>query len=79
MDDAVRPVKDWQAEPVMAKIPGMPVQTPGNWGRPREKGQLKGADDKPGRAGQMAVVRVTMAAKSTNETSQRIGVKGTDL
>lgn len=72
-------VKDWQAEPVMATIPGMPMQTPGSWVRPREKSQLKGAGDKPGRAGQMALVRVTMATKYTNETSERIGVKGTDL
>lgn len=63
----------------MAKIPGMPVPTPGSWVRPRKKSQLKGAGDKPGRAGQMMLVRVTMAAKYTSETSQRIGVKGTDL
>ena len=45
--EAVRLVKGGQAVPVTAKILGVPVQTLGNLVRLSEKGQLKGAGDKP--------------------------------
>jgi len=45
--EAVRLVNSGQAVSMTAKILGVPVQTLGNWVRLGEKGQLKGADDKP--------------------------------
>src|SRR5674476_1397602 len=45
--EAVRLVKGGQAVPVTAKVLGVPVQTLGNWVRLSDKGQLKGAGDKP--------------------------------
>ena len=45
--EAVRLVKDGQAVPMTAKILGVPVQTLNNGVRFSEKGQLKGAGDKP--------------------------------
>ena len=45
--EAVRLVKGGQALPVTAKILGVPTQTLGNWVRLSDKGQLKGAGDKP--------------------------------
>ena len=47
-----------QAVPVTAKILGMPVQTLGNWVRRSEKGQLRGAGDKPVSAEQMELARL---------------------
>ena len=44
--------------PVTAKILGVPVQTLGNWVRLGEKGQLKGAGDKPVSAEQMELARL---------------------
>ena len=48
--EAVRLVNAGQAVAVVAKILGVPVQTLGNWVRLSEKGQIKGAGDKPSRA-----------------------------
>lgn len=45
--EAVRLVKGGQAVPVTAKILGLPSQTLGAWVRLSNKGQLKGAGDKP--------------------------------
>ena len=45
--EAVRLVKGGQAVPVTARILGVPMQTLGNWVRLSEKGQLKGAGNKP--------------------------------
>ena len=45
--EAVRLVKGGQTAPVTAKILGVPVQTLGNWMRLSDKGQLKGASDRP--------------------------------
>ena len=56
--EAVRLVKGGQAVPVTAKILGVPVQTLGNWVRRGEKGQLKGAGDKPVSAEQMELARL---------------------
>ena len=56
--EAVRLVKGGQAVPVTAKILGVPVQTLGNWVRLSEKGQLKGAGDKPVSAEQMELARL---------------------
>ena len=56
--EAVRLVKGGQAAPVTAKILGMPVQTLGNWVRLSEKGQLKGAGDRPVNAEQMELARL---------------------
>ena len=56
--EAVRLVKGGQAVPVTAKILGVPTQTLGNWVRLSEKGQLKGADDKPVSAEQMELARL---------------------
>ena len=55
--EAVRLVKGGQGVPVTAKILGVPVQTLGNWVRLSEKGQLKGAGDKPVSPGLPPVVR----------------------
>jgi len=56
--EAVRLVKGGQAVPVTAKILGVAVQTLGNWVRLSEKGQLKGACDKPVSAEQMELARL---------------------
>ena len=40
------------------KVLGMPVQTLGNWVRLSEKGQLKGAGNKPVSAEQMKLARL---------------------
>ena len=56
--EAVRLVKGGQAVPVTAKILGVPVQTLGNWVRLSDKGQLKGAGDKPVSAEQMELARL---------------------
>jgi len=45
--EAVRLVKGGQDVGVTAKVLGMPKQTLGNWVRLSEKGQLRGAGDKP--------------------------------
>ncbi len=56
--EAVRLVKRGQAVPVTAKVLGVPVQTLGNWVRLSERGQLKGADDKPVSPEQMELARL---------------------
>ena len=56
--EAVRLVKEGQTASVPAKILGVPVQTLGNWVRLNEKGQLKGAGDKPVSAEQMELARL---------------------
>ena len=56
--EAVRLVKGGQAVPVTVKILGVPTQTLGNWVRLSEKGQLKGAGDKPVSAEQMELARL---------------------
>ena len=48
-----------QAVPVTAKILGVPVQTLGNWVRLSEKGQLKGAGDRPVSPEQMGAGALT--------------------
>ena len=45
--EAGRLVKGGQDVGVTAKVLGMPKQTLGNWVRLSEKGQLRGAGDKP--------------------------------
>ena len=56
--EAVRLVKGGQDVGVTAKVPGMPKQTLGNWVRLSEKGQLRGAGDKPVSAEQMELARL---------------------
>ena len=56
--EAVRLVKGGQAVPVTARILGVPMQTLGNWVRLSEKGQLKGAGDKPVSVEQMELARL---------------------
>ena len=56
--EAVRLVKGGQASAVTAKVLGMPKQTLENWVRLSEKGQLKGAGDKPVSAEQMELARL---------------------
>jgi transposase len=56
--EAVRLVKGGQASAVTAKVLGMPKQTLENWIRLSEKGQLKGAGDKPVSAEQMELARL---------------------
>ncbi len=71
--EAVRLVKGGQAVPVTAKILGMPVQTLGNWVRLGERGQLKGAGDKPVSVEQMELVRLrAQLARATSRPSGRI-------
>ena len=56
--EAVRLVKSGQAAAVTAKVLGIPKQTLENWVRLGEKGQLKGAGDKPVSAEQMELARL---------------------
>lgn len=56
--EAVRLVKGGQTAPVTAKILGVPVQTLGNWMRLGDKGQPKGASDRPVSAEQMELERL---------------------
>ena len=56
--EAVRLVKGGQAVPETARILGVPMQTLGNWVRLSEKGQLKGAGDKPVSVEQMELTRL---------------------
>ena len=56
--EAVRLVKGGQDVGVTAKVLGMPKQTLGNWVRLSEKGELRGAGDKPGSAEQMELARL---------------------
>ena len=55
---AVRLVNGGQDVGVTAKVLGMPKQTLGNWVRLSEKGQLRGAGDKPVSAEQMELARL---------------------
>ena len=56
--EAVRLVNGGQAAAVTAKVLGMPKQTLDNWVRLSEKGQLKGAGDKPVSPEQMELARL---------------------
>ncbi|MBP9150437.1 MAG: transposase [Rhodoferax sp.] len=56
--EAVRLVKGGQAAAVTAKVLGIPNQTPDNWVRLSNKGQLKGAGDKPVSPEQMELARL---------------------
>ena len=56
--EAVRLVKGGQSATVTAKVLGMPKQTLDNWVRLGEKGQLKGAGDKPVSPEQMELARL---------------------
>lgn len=56
--EAVRLIKGGQTVAVTAKVLGVPVQTLGNWVRLSERGQLKGAGDKPVSAEQMELARL---------------------
>jgi transposase len=56
--EAVRLVKGGQAVPVTAKVLGLPTQTLNNWIRLDNKGQLKGAGDKPVSPEQMELARL---------------------
>ena len=56
--EALRLVKGGQDVGVTAKILGMPKQTLGNWVRLSEKGELRGAGDKPVSAEQMELARL---------------------
>ena len=56
--EAVRLVKGGHSVTVAGKILGVPVHTLGNWVRLGEKGQLKGAGDKPVSAEQMELARL---------------------
>ena len=56
--EAVRPVKGGQSVPDTAKILAVSVQALGNWVRLNEKGELKGAGDKPVSAEQMELARL---------------------
>ena len=56
--EAVRLVKGGQTVSVTARILGIPSQTLDNWVRLSNKGQLKGAGDKPVSAEQMELARL---------------------
>lgn len=56
--EAVRLFKGGQSVPETAKILAVPVQTLGNWARLSEKGELKGAGDKPVSPEQMELARL---------------------
>ena len=56
--EAVRLVKGGQSAAVTAKVLGIPNQTLDNWIRLSNKGQLKGAGDKPVSPEQMELARL---------------------
>jgi transposase-like protein len=56
--EAVRLVKGGQAASVTSKVLGIPNQTLDNWIRLSNKGQLKGAGDKPVSPEQMELARL---------------------
>ena len=56
--EAVRLVKGGQAASVTAKVLGIPSQTLDNWVRLSNKGQLRGAGDKPILPEKMALARL---------------------
>jgi transposase-like protein len=56
--EAVRLVKAGQAASATAKVLGIPNQTLDNWVRLSNKGQLKGAGDKPVSPEQMELARL---------------------
>ena len=56
--EAVRLVRGGQSVPKTAKILAVPVQTLGNWVRLSDKGERKGAGDKPVSAEQMELARL---------------------
>jgi transposase-like protein len=56
--EAVRLVKGGQAVAAAAKVLGIPNQTLDNWVRLSNKGQLKGAGDKPISPEQMELARL---------------------
>jgi transposase-like protein len=56
--EAVRLVKGGQAAAVTAKVLGIPNQKLDNWVRLSNKGQLKGAGDKPVSPEQMELARL---------------------
>ena len=56
--EAVRLVKGGQVAAVTAKVLGIPKQTLENWVRLEDKGQLKGAGDKPVSPEQMELARL---------------------
>jgi len=56
--EAVRLVKGGQSAAVTAKVLGIPNQTLGNWVRLSNKGELKGAGDKPVSPEQMELARL---------------------
>lgn len=71
--ESVRLVKGGQAAPVTAKILGAPVQTLSSWVRLSDKGQIKGAGDKPLSAQQMELAR--LRAQLARVTMERDIVK----
>ena len=56
--EAVRLVKGGQSAAVTAKVLGIPNQTLDNWIRLNNKGELKGAGDKPVSPEQMELARL---------------------
>ena len=56
--EAIRLVKGGQSAAVTAKVLGIPNQTLGNWVRLSNKGELKGAGDKPVSPEQMELARL---------------------
>jgi transposase len=56
--EAVRLVRSGQGQTETAKVLGIPIQTLGNWMRLSERGQLRGAGDKPVSAEQMELARL---------------------
>ena len=56
--EAVRLVKGGQEASVTARVLGIPKASLGNWIRAAEKGELKGAGDRPVSAEQMELARL---------------------
>ena len=56
--EAVRLVKAGQEAPVTARVLGMPKQTLSDWVRLAEKGELRGAGERPVSAEQMELARL---------------------
>ena len=56
--EAVRLVKGGQEVSVTARVLGVPKQTLNNWVRLADKGELKGAGDRPVSAEQMELARL---------------------
>ena len=72
--EAVRLVKGGQDIAVTSKVLGMPHQTLWSWVKLSDKGQLKGAGDKPVSVDQMALARLRAALAQVKMERARLKI-----